>query len=327
MKRIILILLLLISVNSIAQITQKNGNIGISKPIPAYKLDVKGTINATEYKLNGVTKEFSQWTLTNNKLNYKISNDYEGDSAFTIFDNPGGLNVIRINTLDQTIVFDDAEAGDYNVGINTKTPDYILDVNGTTRFGTSSNHTSTESDGTLVFTGDATVYDDLMPNSVSVGGGSSAPSFTVYNGGNLRAYEFIGASTTKDINMTFQMSHSYKEGSNIEPHLHLYIPSASTGDIKFTLTYTWQNVSATGVVSETVTSATYTVPATTVQQNRMISLGTVAGTGKTISSIFSCNIKRDPTDAADTFTSSVWLLGADIHYEINTIGSRTTTAK
>lgn len=260
MKRILFILLILSSVSSAGQITQKNGNVGISKAIPAYKLDVNGTINSTLYRLNGVVQYFTTtgagtckigfqsgysetesaarynvfagyssgytnisgtnnviigksagylstgsnnifigseagtfttksnriiigsmqnsasaaqdttkniiyalqnlnpiynkltvngslnvtgniyknnnpidlWTLNNSRLTYQIYNDFEGDSAFTIFDNPGGLNVIKINTLDQTIVFDDAEQGDYQVGINTRTPAYTLDVNGTT---------------------------------------------------------------------------------------------------------------------------------------------------------------------------------------------------
>jgi len=113
-----------------AQDTTKNIIYALQNINPTYnKLTINGSLNVTGsiYKNNN---PIDLWTLNNNRLTYQIYNDFEGDSAFTIFDNPGGVNVIKINTLDQTIVFDDAEQGDYQVGINTRTPDYTLDVNG-----------------------------------------------------------------------------------------------------------------------------------------------------------------------------------------------------
>lgn len=62
--------MLLISINSIGQITQSGGNIGISKNIPQYKLDVNGNINSTGYRINGTLKELSQWSTVTYGVTY-----------------------------------------------------------------------------------------------------------------------------------------------------------------------------------------------------------------------------------------------------------------
>lgn len=192
------------------------------------------------------------------------------------------------------------------------------------------NYTSIESDGTLKFNGNATVFKNLYPSSVTVGSGASAASFTVYNGANLFAYEFLGNGVTlKSLQLGFQINHDYKEGSDVVPHIHLYVPDdGSGGVIKFYMNYTWANINATGTISETTISGTLTRTASQgIDNNAILSFGAITGTGKTISSILMCRIYRDPADVTDTFGSSVWLKSTDIHYECDTIGSRTISTK
>lgn len=145
--------------NSSDDIYFNTGNVGIGTATPAYKLDVNGSIygssiNVATYLYQGVNADSanttkrgfftkfqynklqsivsSQWNLANNKLNYTLYNGYEGDSALTIFDNPNGENILKINSLAKTVVFFDGECGDYKMGINKKNPAYTLDVNGIT---------------------------------------------------------------------------------------------------------------------------------------------------------------------------------------------------
>jgi hypothetical protein len=194
---------------------------------------------------------------------------------------------------------------------------------------TGANYSEFEDDGTLVFNGDATVWDDMLPVSVTVGSGGSAPAFSVYNG-NLRAYEFNGSGgASHELNLGWQMSHRRKEETNIVPHIHLFIPDDVTGGtIKFYCEYTWTNVNQTGAVATTTISGTVVRGASAgISNNHILSFGTVTGTGKTLSSIFMCRIYRDPADVADTFGSSVWLKSADLHVEIDTVGSREPLAK
>jgi hypothetical protein len=80
-----------------------------------------------------------------------------------------------------------------------------------------------------------------------------------------------------------QMNHDYKEGSDIVPHIHLYIPDDGTGGvIKFYMNYTWVNIDSTGSVAETTVSGTITRTANQgIGNNAILSFGTISGTGKT----------------------------------------------
>jgi hypothetical protein len=195
---------------------------------------------------------------------------------------------------------------------------------------TGGNTFEVQSDGTPKLNGNATVWVDLLPSSVTIGGGGNAPAFTAYGGGNLRAYEFVGTGAQlKELNIGFQIPHEYKEGSTIIPHLHLYIPNdVSGGTVKFYCEYEWSNISQIGAITPTTVSGTAIVAGSFgIQNNAILSFGNVSGAGKTISSVFMCRIYRDPADVSDTFGASVWLKSADIHVELDGIGSKTSTSK
>jgi len=78
------------------------------------------------------------------------------------------------------------------------------------RFGEKPNYSQFDEDGTLVAYGDATTWDDVYPSSITVGVGGTAPSFTAYNGGNLKAYEFTGGVSDKQLHIGYQIYHSSK---------------------------------------------------------------------------------------------------------------------
>jgi len=159
-------------------------------------------------------------------------------------------------------------------------------------------------------------WDDVYPSSVSVGvAGANVPAFTAYNG-NLKAYEFVGATNMKEINMGFQFPHTREDRSPIVPHVHIYAPSDGTGGVvKWGCEYTWTYVWQTGAVATTTVYGTRTIPANTACNNEIISAGEIVSpfADDDMSSIFMCRWFRDPADSADTFGSSVWLKSADIH--------------
>lgn len=189
------------------------------------------------------------------------------------------------------------------------------------RFGTDTSYTEFEPDGTMVSVGDATTYDDVYPSSVTIGVGGNAPSFSVY-AGNLKAYEFTGGTSNKEMHIGYQIYHSYEEGTSVVPHLHVYVANNGVGGtVIFDMEYEWANVDDTGTVTTTTVQATLTLPAdSTVRKNQIISFGDITGTGKKISSVFMTKITR--RQDLDTFSGSVWLKSADIHIRKSTIGSR-----
>lgn len=147
----------------------------------------------------------------------------------------------------------------------------------------------------------------------------------------MSAYEFVGTGATrKEVNIGYQLYHSYAEGSFIRPHLHIYIPTdAIGGNIRLYCEYYWSNIGDTG--SPTIATLTSDIIRTANQAaslNHIASFGSdVDGLGKTISSIVITRVYRDPSDAADTFGASVWLMSADIHIKKDTEGSRDVLVK
>lgn len=202
--------------------------------------------------------------------------------------------------------------------VPTGTPDIRfygnVKVGGT---GTDSVNISTNG---ITLSGSATVYDDLAPMSVTVGGGASSPTFTAYNG-NLKAYEFP-YNQDKDLQMQFQLLHSWKLGSEISPHLHLYVPSGVPGGtIKYGMEYTWTNIDGIEGATTTITGS-ISVGSAAGNLHKLLEFPKISGTGKTLSSIVSCRIFRNgASESSDTFGSSVWLKAADIHIEKDSLGS------
>jgi len=185
------------------------------------------------------------------------------------------------------------------------------------------NYTYIDNDGFQEDFGDSRTYDDVYPSAASVGVGANAPLITSYSG-NLQAYEFVGVATLKQLTFQFQLYHSYAEGTDVFPHIHLYIPDDITGgNIKFFCEYSWSNVGDAGAISTTTVSGTITRGASEgIAKNAVLSFDSLTGTGKQISSILTARIYRDPSDIEDTFGSSVWLLSADVHILTNTRGSK-----
>jgi hypothetical protein len=198
----------------------------------------------------------------------------------------------------------------------------------TAKFGNETDNTTIEADGTIKFNGAATVWDDVLPTIANANTGGAAPNMTLMgSSGTIRAQEFANISASEEFQACWQLPHSWKEGSTITPHLHLYIPDDGTGGvIQFQMIYTWQNVN-NGTMTETTVLGSVTRTANQgIDGNTILSFGDVVGTGKTISSLFSARIMR-VQGGVDTFGGTTWLRSADIHIEKDTIGSRTATAK
>lgn len=234
-----------------------------------------------------------------------------------------GLTTIGDLTVDSDIkglvVGEGQDAKIYYDGVNT-----ILDMD---NVSPSDLVIKCGTDKTLVL--EESVWADLYPTAVSAGAtGVNVPAITAYNG-NLRAYEFVGSVSMKEIFLQFQFPHAYKEYTAIFPHIHAYIPNDITGgNIRIGFEYTWLNVDDLSTTTSTLYVIETISPNAGNYGNRIIGgVGPIVGTGKKISSLFSVRVFRDPTDVLDTFGSSIWLVSSDIHIEVDTHGSRQTLIK
>lgn len=187
-------------------------------------------------------------------------------------------------------------------------------------------------EGILHMSGNATVWDDLRISGSAARLGSTAPTLSAFLGaGNIKALTF-DAGQHDEIHFEVQMPHDWKQGTNIYPHVHWTPATADAGNVVWQLDYTWASHSGTFGASATLTSDA-TPAGGTAWVHKMTELkdgsgnNYIAGTGQTISSMLVCRLHRDAGAGTDTLAAAVSFLEFDIHYERDTLGSRTATAK
>jgi hypothetical protein len=239
----------------------------------------------------------------------------------------GSATIIQMTTDGTGVVATDG----VQMGIDSVSNGFITnqETGKNIRVGVSgTSNTTFENDGTVVFNGAATVFDDVRGILISRTEATS-PTMSPF-GGSTTIYEwqFDKNLSTKYLCCDIQLPHGYKEGSKIYPHIHWTPSDAGTGNVVWKVDYEWVNVGGSYNLT-TTTTLSATVAANGAWASGIADLAPtgIDGTGKTISSILVCRIYRDGNDAADTYDNSAAIIGFDIHVEENTLGSRTVTTK
>jgi len=129
----------------------------------------------------------------------------------------------------------------------------------------------------------------------------------------------------EELFFTVQIPHSYKQGTDILPHVHWLPLGADTGVVEWQLEYTWANIDSAFPTTSTATGTD--AGAGTANTHQVVSLSTITGTSKNISSMLLCRIHRDGGNGSDTYTGDAVLLEIDFHFQINTMGSRQELVK
>ena len=170
----------------------------------------------------------------------------------------------------------------------------------------------------------ATTWDDLCFPATAINPAGS-PTPMTFDQDNLG---FLATdSGTQNIAIIAQMPHSWKEGSDIYPHLHWSPTTTDTGDVVFSLSYKWQNIEEADPGSWTTMTSLVAPADGAAYKHQMDSFGAITGTGKTISSILKIKISRLGGDAADTYGAISLLSQFDIHYQMDSTGSRSQGTK
>jgi len=165
-----------------------------------------------------------------------------------------------------------------------------------------------------------TVWDDLrFPLTRDKQGQNQKPDFDFTNMGLL----FPQNNTTEIVYIIGQFSHSRKNGTDIKPHVHFL--QDSSDEPVFKIDYRWYKNGDDPTGSFTTLTATdfvFTYTSGSIAQ--IVNFPTIDGSGiNAVSSIIEIRLYRDD----NVVSGDVLTKEFDIHYEIDTIGSRQLMAK
>lgn len=166
-------------------------------------------------------------------------------------------------------------------------------------------------------------WEDLRFSAVGINppGAASDPTRDTTDGRLVFA-----AAATNIIALQAQFPHQWKEGSSIEAHIHWSPSNNDTGNVLWKMQYQVANVN--GVFPGVWTPLeVLSAGAGVAETHQMATFEAIDMTGKTVSNMMLILISRIGGDGTDTFTGTAKLAEFDIHYQIDTVGSRTSTRK
>ena len=176
--------------------------------------------------------------------------------------------------------------------------------------------------------GNLTKWDDLRTPVTAVKvSGVKPPTWTSYKSSEVLGFSDQAiAGNEEQIFFSIQLPHSYLEGSDIYPHIH-WVPEDNTGgNVRWELTYTWADINSAfgAATTDNITAAA----GTTTDKHLLSSFAIINGAGKTISSMLLCSLKRNSSNALDTYNGkSAYFIEIDFHYKMDSVGSSTELVK
>lgn len=204
----------------------------------------------------------------------------------------------------------------------------------TSEFGGVANYTEFEADGTLKMNGNATVWNDW----------NLSRDFTPTTGAGVPARNTLVGNIVKDqfaVNdalqyMSTELLHDWKEGSDLQVHVHWAtggLNDATVRGVKWEVEYTVCNPLESGVAPTvfpaTVTqSAEFSVPAAEPNRtHRITTIYTIPGSTLKIGAQLLMRLKRIASVANVAPAADPFVISFGVHFEADTLGSRTVIGK
>jgi hypothetical protein len=121
-----------------------------------------------------------------------------------------------------------------------------------------------------------------------------------------------------------QMPHSWKEGSDIVPHVHWYKTTSADGDVNWQLDYRWAPIGEVFASSWTTLNVQAPVPGTpdtdTANKHLLSSFGAVSASGKTLSDMLLMKLTRVAATGTE-YGADAGFFEFDIHFQSDSRGS------
>jgi hypothetical protein len=174
------------------------------------------------------------------------------------------------------------------------------------------------------------VFDDLLGDITQVK--TSGPGVSLDT--TESTIDFTTASNLSDyVLVNYQLSHKWKAGSDIYPHIHWKQNSNTTPN--FLIQYRWQRNSQAWTTAWTnlkCNTSVFTYVSGSL--NQIADSATITPpSGYSLSDIIQFRILRDNSNTstlftgADAYTGDAEITGVDIHFEQDTLGSRSEYSK
>lgn len=158
-------------------------------------------------------------------------------------------------------------------------------------------------------------WDDLIIPAIGINPAGTAGAATFdTNEGTL---VFAKGSTAA---CQFQMPHEWKQGSDIYLHIHWHKTSNDAGTVNWQIKYEWTNIGAVRAGFTSLTKLTSVIASDATGKHGISTHPVISGAGKTLSSII-CVFLQRVNDGDDTYANDAKLLGIDIHYQKDSLGS------
>jgi len=187
--------------------------------------------------------------------------------------------------------------------------------------------------GTLVQAPHRYWDDERVPVTATRQGAARQPGFAkLYDDGGgpastgVYAYYFDKA-TEEELFFTMQLPHAWAQGTDIECHVH-WVPPVAGGaghDVSWGLEYTWASIGSTYGNTTIIYGDTNHLADDPLVQDKhyLTELGTISGSGHTMSSMLICRVFRDATSTGgtDDYDNDACLLEIDFHIQKDSWGS------
>jgi len=159
--------------------------------------------------------------------------------------------------------------------------------------------------------------DERVPVTSTKLGGSKDPTFAklLDNGtGSQGVFSYyFSASQEQELYFNLQLSHRYKPGTDLRPHVHFIIehPEGDTGNVTWGLEY---SCASPDLILPNTTILTVTEPNHGEYNHSFASFSSIDGTTFIESTMCVMRVFRDATADSDTYPGIAYLLEIDIHY-------------